>query len=64
MIESSKLMTPCDWAKCINPEGCWASLIPVIENSDLLAKSPEPITFLECIQRAKDMQRWLTKPSK
>lgn len=55
------LMKASDWAKCLDPKGSSADLIAVIENSDWLRNSSEQITFMECIQRAKDLQGWLKR---
>jgi hypothetical protein len=59
MSERVEKLPPADWAKCIDPKGCYAPLISVIENSDWLGKSSEPITFMEGIERAKDLAKWL-----
>jgi hypothetical protein len=59
VIAIPRKLVPSDWAKCIHPKGIYGPLIAVIENSDWLSTSQEPITFLECVQRAQDVQKWL-----
>jgi hypothetical protein len=62
IADGTETLTALEWAKCIHPKGKFADLIPIIENSDLLSNSDEQITFLECIQRARDLQGWLARP--
>lgn len=59
---SPPTLTALEWAKCIDLKGGHAHLRSVIENSAWLSTSTEQISFLECLQRARDVDKWLRGP--